>query len=119
MSWDRLTKKWQAYYYDADGKLLWTPPGDLVLRRVYDDLSRCSLINSQVCKTIRAADGALLHPADRGGALSWSPRKLQGPLTEPQSVAVIQDTLRRGVDCTPAGPRTLAVRCHPCSLDQR
>ena len=28
-------------HYDADGKLLWTPPGDLVLRRVYDDLSRC------------------------------------------------------------------------------
>jgi len=27
-------------HYDADGKLLWTPPGDLVLRRVYDDLSR-------------------------------------------------------------------------------
>jgi len=26
-------------------------------------------------------------------------RFLQGPLTEPQSVAVIQDTLRRGVDC--------------------
>merc|ERR1719230_2162077 len=26
-------------------------------------------------------------------------RFLQGPRTEPQSVAVIQDTLRRGVDC--------------------
>ena len=26
-------------------------------------------------------------------------RFLQGPMTEPQSVAVIQDTLRRGVDC--------------------
>merc|ERR1712023_153926 len=26
-------------------------------------------------------------------------RFLQGPKTEPQSVAVIQDTLRRGVDC--------------------
>ena len=26
-------------------------------------------------------------------------RFLQGPITEPQSVAVIQDTLRRGADC--------------------
>ena len=28
-------------------------------------------------------------------------RFLQGPLTEPESVAVIQDTLRRGADFTP------------------
>merc|ERR1719152_677307 len=32
-------------------------------------------------------------------AMGRNCRFLQGPRTEPQSVAVIQDTLRRGVDC--------------------
>jgi PAS domain S-box-containing protein len=35
----------------------------------------------------------------KGDALGHNCRFLQGPKTEPQSVAVIQDTLRRGVDC--------------------
>ena len=36
---------------------------------------------------------------DRKEAQGRNCRFLQGPRTEPQSVAVIQDTLRRGVDC--------------------
>ena len=35
----------------------------------------------------------------RGEVLGHNCRFLQGPKTEPQSVAVIQDSLRRGVDC--------------------
>jgi len=36
---------------------------------------------------------------DKHEAQGRNCRFLQGPKTEPQSVAVIQDTLRRGVDC--------------------
>ena len=36
---------------------------------------------------------------DKGEVSGRNCRFLQGPRTEPQSVAVIQDTLRRGVDC--------------------
>merc|ERR1719502_1225695 len=36
---------------------------------------------------------------DKSEAQGRNCRFLQGPRTEPQSVAVIQDTLRRGVDC--------------------
>jgi len=47
-------------------------------------------VNQEFCRTT----GYAKHEAQGRNC-----RFLQGPKTEPQSVAVIQDTLRRGVDC--------------------
>jgi len=47
-------------------------------------------VNDEFCRTTQYAK----HEAQGRNC-----RFLQGPRTEPQSVAVIQDTLRRGVDC--------------------
>ena len=47
-------------------------------------------VNGEFCRTT----GYAKHEAQGRNC-----RFLQGPRTEPQSVAVIQDTLRRGVDC--------------------
>ena len=47
-------------------------------------------VNDEFCRTTQYA---------KNEAQGRNCRFLQGPKTEPQSVAVIQDTLRRGVDC--------------------